>query len=173
MPCLFAVEDGVVAIIGAVAAALGAGGAWLVKVISDSRKTSLDEYREIVGRLQKQVDRCQSQVDEQQRAISEMVTLHAECRAETQELYGFIVMLHLAATQLRDRLVSEGKNIEVIPDLPPRPMRARDDRVEYLRRQTQHNTNIAKQAQREDDRAGAPDRGRPGQPGPPGGRPAS
>lgn len=149
---VFAVEEGVVAIVGAVAAIVGGGATWLLKALSDSRKTSLDEYKEIVDRLQKQVDRCQSQVDEQQRAINEMVQLHAECRAETQELYGLLRLQHNILMRQRDALLKLNVPAEEIPEMPQPPVRARDERVEYLRRHTQHNTDLAKQAQREASR---------------------
>lgn len=155
---MFALEDAtwlaIVSAVGTACLALGHGIKWLLDRSETGRKTTLGEWQEIVGALKKQNDRQQAQIDDMLDTIRRMINLHAACRAENQEQYGFMTLLYNIAKRMASTLAKAGLPVEDVPDLPPKPTRIDDDEIEYLRRKTEHNSTLAKQAKANEDTAG-------------------
>lgn len=139
---LFAMDDGWATVFVAVGTAGGGAVTWMLSWLSSQRKTTLGEYQEIVERLQKQVDRQAAQIDEQQRAVNRLVGLHADCRAESRELYGTMSLLHQMLRRQVTAMKAAGIPCEEVPDLPPRPERHGEAEVEFIKRTTEQNTAI-------------------------------
>jgi hypothetical protein len=164
-------EDGTVAaLVGATNAASAVITAVVTTLIKDrkaARKDSLDEYRDIIARLQKSVDRLQASDDQKQQTINELYRLHSDCEADRQVDHASMVLLHDVANGLADDLARLGQPRREIPDLPERPARLRKEKAEQLRRTTEHNTQLGRQAreaaqrQIETDNPGNTDTNRP------------
>ncbi len=151
---LFGLDDNWTAGIVTVATLSGGGIVWLFNWLNNKQRTTLSEYQEIVGRLQKTVDQQQSTIDELQRAMNRMVVLYADSRAEVQELYAIMAIYHGMLKRQSAALTKVNIACEDVPDLPPKPNRQRDNEVEYLQRSTQQNTNVTKKASHESQQAG-------------------
>ncbi len=61
-----------------------------------------------------------------------------------------MTLLYNIARRMADTLRKGGLPFEDVPDLPPKPTRIDDDEIEYLRRKTEHNSQLAKQAAKAD-----------------------
>lgn len=144
MTPLFAVEDSLTAIIALIAGLGGGGVAWLATWLANNRKTTITEYQEIVDRLQKRTDRQQGQIDSQQAVIGRLISLWCESRAEAQDLYNNVYLLHSIVRRAvaNKSPINEGD----IPTMPEKPQRTHDAEVEFLRRSTEHNSNILKES---------------------------
>ncbi len=108
------------------------------------RKTSLDEWQDIAGKLQTQITRLEKQIESQQVCIYQIYQHSNDCEIEFTDMYGHLIRMRELAVHQANAIKKLGVECEAIPDLPPRRDRKPID-IGFLHRTVQQDVALAKE----------------------------
>lgn len=139
-----------VAVVGAIGTAAGVIGGFLLKLFQEQRVAkkqdridALEEWRDLVAKLEQQVERSEAVVRQQQQAIEAIHTAHVECREESAELRSTVHFLYDMLSRHNDLLKQLGHDPGPMPQLPPPRLKTDPD---FLVRQATQSASLVQAA---------------------------
>lgn len=98
--------------------AIGAFFTGIISILNTLHKNKQEDRTAHAKEQDVSIDRLEKQLDALQKALTEMQTLHQNCREESAELRGHITFLHAYAVRLHNSLTKAGIETEPPPELP-------------------------------------------------------